>query len=94
MQELTSNKKLPFKNWKRVRAIIDEGKQKKNKMALRNHCLANKDLFPYKESTFRNKTNLDDFSNEEESYIWDYLVKFHPDKVEIVLAEIENNGNE
>lgn len=80
---------MDFKHWKKVRELIDVGKSSRNRTFLRDYCLRNKDLFNYSSTTFHSKIGQSSFSNEQERYIWKYLVENHPDKVQQVLLEVE-----
>lgn len=76
-------------HWKKVRKIIDEGKDTRNGIALRNYCFTQKEFEKMEKSTFSHYVYADKFNVGQKVVMWEHLKKFHPEKVEKILTEIE-----
>lgn len=83
---------LNYLHYKKVMKTLDDGTNRRNKIALRKSCIANQKIFPIGGETFRGYLCKEKFNVEQQKYIWDYILANHPEKAKAYFDTLKQTS--
>lgn len=90
--EINAKIDMSYIHYKKVMKTLDQNNNKRNRIALRKHCIANQNVFPISAESFRGYLCRETFNVEQQKYIWDYIITNHPEKAKAYFDTLKQNS--